>query len=140
MTLVAEKKRPKSPRWVDAYVGSRVRHRRKTLGLSQEKLGETLGITFQQVQTYEKGINRIGANRLLGIAECLNVPISYFFPGSKADPLSLDRSAEPICAKAQLGVTPEAIELLQSFAEIADPGLRKNIVSLVRVLSEQHQA
>ena len=128
------------PNLVDTYVGSRIRHRRKTLGLSQEKLGEALGITFQQVQKYEKGINRIGASRLLEIAECLNVPISYFFPESEADSLLLNRPAESIDDTAQHEVTPEVMELVQFFAEITDPGLRKKIVSLVRVLSEQHLA
>ena len=137
---VVDEKRPKIPNLVDTYVGSRIRQRRRTLGLSQEKLGETLGITFQQVQKYEKGVNRIGASRLAYIAACLNVPISYFFPGFEADPLLLNRSAESIDDTAQLGVTPEAMELVQFFAEITDPGLRKKIVSLVRVLSEQHQA
>ena len=138
--MAVQKIRPKSPSWVDAYVGSRVRLRRRNLGLSQEKLGEAVGITFQQVQKYEKGINRIGASRLLDIAKCLNVPISFFFPKDEADSMSLDRSAEPTGATAQLAVTPEAVELVQLFAEIADPDLRKKIVSLVRVLSQQHQA
>ena len=137
--MAVEKLRPKSANWVDAYVGSRVRLRRRNLELSQEKLGEAVGITFQQVQKYEKGINRIGASRLLDIAKCLNVPISFFFPKDEAGSLSLDRPAEPFGATAQLAVTPEAVELVQLFAEIIDPDLRKKIVSLVRVLSEQHQ-
>ena len=110
------------------------------LGLSQKKVGEAIGITFQQVQKYEKGINRIGARRLLDLAECLNVPISFFFPKDGADSFSLDRSAEPIGTTAQLGVTSEAVELAQLFSEITEPDLRKKIVSLVRVLSEHHQA
>ena len=138
--MTAEKIPPRTPSWVDAYVGSRVRLRRMKLGLSQKKVGEAIGITFQQVQKYEKGINRIGARRLLDLAECLNVPISFFFPKDGADSFSLDRLAEPIGTTAQLGVTSEAVELAQLFSEITEPDLRKKIVSLVRVLSEHHQA
>ena len=134
MKMAVRKIRPKAPNQVDAYVGNRVRLRRKILGLSQEKLGEALGITFQQVQKYEKGINRIGAGRLLDIAECLNVPISFFFPESEVDLLLLDRSTKTI------GAAPDMMELVQLFAEITDPDLRKKIVSLVRVLSEQNQS
>ncbi len=138
--MTSKKMQSKMPNWVDAYVGSRVRIRRRQLGSSQEKLGEALGIAFQQIQKYEKGKNRIGAGRLLDIAERLDVPISFFFPESESDSLSLDRSAEPIGAAAQTAVTPDAMELVQLFAQITDPDLRKNIVSLVRILSEQHQA
>ena len=140
MKMTVKKIRPKAPNQVDAFVGNRVRLRRKILGLSQEKLGEALGITFQQVQKYEKGTNRIGASRLFDIAECLNVPISFFFPESEVDSLLLGRSAEPISATAQPRATSDVMELVQLFAEIADPDLRKKIVSLVRVLSEQHQS
>ena len=137
--MAVRKMQPKAPNWVDAYVGSRVQFRRKQLGLSQEKLGEALGITFQQVQKYEKGINRIGASRLVDIAKCLDTPVSFFFPKDEADSLSLDRSAEPIDASAQLAITPEAVKLVRLFSEITDPDLRKNIVSLVTILSEQKQ-
>lgn len=134
------KEQMKTANWVDAYVGSRVRLRRRNLGLSQQKLGDALGITFQQVQKCEKGVNRIGAGRLLNIAECLNVPIAYFFPESAAGSPSLDISSEIIGGTAQSGITSEALEMVQLFAEITDPDLRNKIVSLVRVLSEQHQA
>ena len=131
--MTSKKMQPKMPNWVDAYVGSRVRIRRRQLGLSQEKLGKAIGISFQQVQKYEKGVNRIGASRLLDIAECLDVPISFFFPESEAGSSSLDSTA-------QLGVTPEAMEFVQLFAKITDPDLRKKIVSLVRVMSEQYHS
>ena len=72
----------KSPKEVDAYIGSRVRMRRKILGMTQEGLGQELGMTFQQVQKYEKGTNRIGAGRLQVIADILNVPVSFFYPPS----------------------------------------------------------
>src|SRR3954468_15383406 len=78
MALVAKK--PPNP--IDRHVGSRVRMRRMMIGMSQERLGDALGLTFQQVQKYEKGTNRIGASRLQQIAEILQVPVSYFFEGS----------------------------------------------------------
>src|SRR6267378_4357029 len=71
----------KAPNPVDKYVGSRVRMRRIMLGMSQEKLGEALGLTFQQVQKYEKGTNRVGASRLQQIAEILQVPVAFLFDG-----------------------------------------------------------
>ena len=70
----------KRPNPTDIYVGSRIRMRRKMLGLSQEKLGERLGITFQQIQKYEKGTNRVGASRLQAMSDALEVPVAYFFP------------------------------------------------------------
>ncbi len=138
--MTSEKTQSRMPNWVDVYVGGQVRIRRRQLGFSQEKLGDTIGITFQQVQKYEKGKNRIGASRLRDIAQCLNVPISFFFPRCEEDSSSLDRLAKPVGATPQLGVTAEAIELVQLFSEITDPDLRKTIVSLVRVLSEHHKA
>ena len=72
----------KKPNPIDVHVGSRVRLRRNMLGMSQEKLGEALGITFQQIQKYEKGANRVGASRLQAIATVMNVPVSFFFEDS----------------------------------------------------------
>ena len=72
----------KSPNSVDLHVGKRIRGRRQALGMSQEKLGESLGLTFQQVQKYEKGVNRVGASRLQAISVFLKVPASYFFDGA----------------------------------------------------------
>ena len=77
-------KTAKRPNPTDIYVGSRIRMRRKMLGLSQEKLGEKLGITFQQIQKYEKGTNRVGASRLQAMSDALEVPVAYFFPDSSS--------------------------------------------------------
>ena len=76
----------KKPNPIDIHVGSRVRLRRTMLGMSQEKLGEALGITFQQIQKYEKGTNRVGASRLQNISTILNVPVSFFFEDAPGDP------------------------------------------------------
>ena len=76
----------KAPNPIDKHVGSRVRMRRMMVGMSQEKLGDALGLTFQQVQKYEKGTNRIGASRLQQISIILQVPVSFFFEGAPAPP------------------------------------------------------
>src|SRR3954453_23874231 len=73
---------PKEPQPIDRHVGARIRHKRMMLGVSQEALGDALGVTFQQVQKYEKGMNRVGASRLQAIANFLEVPVSYFFDGA----------------------------------------------------------
>ena len=79
MTLTSVRMAGKKPNPVDTHVGSRVRLRRMLLGMSQERLGESMGLTFQQVQKYEKGVNRIGASRLFQISRILDVPIQFFF-------------------------------------------------------------
>ena len=84
----------KAPNPVDKYVGSRVRMRRIMLGMSQEKLGEALGLTFQQVQKYEKGTNRVGASRIQQISEILQVPVSFLFEGGPSGTASAEVSAK----------------------------------------------
>ena len=83
----------KAPNPIDKHVGSRVRMRRMMLGMSQEKLGNNLGLTFQQVQKYEKGTNRIGASRLQQISQILQVPVSFFFEGARPTPTRRARTA-----------------------------------------------
>jgi transcriptional regulator with XRE-family HTH domain len=129
----------KSPNPIDRHVGSRVRMRRVMLGMSQEKLGEALGLTFQQVQKYEKGINRIGASRLQQISRTLDVPPAYFFEGAPsfepetAPELGAAGVAEdsPTSYVADFLSTPEALQLNMAFARIHDPKIRKRIVDLV---------
>jgi len=132
----------RKPSVVDTHVGSRVRLRRMTLGLSQEKLGEMLGLTFQQVQKYEKGLNRIGASRLFEIARVLSVPVQYFFedapmgaghrpvpgqhPGGQAEGLEV----------IDFVTSREGIELNRAFAAISEPKVRRSIIELVRNLAE----
>lgn len=133
----------KSPNPIDRHVGSRVRMRRVMLGMSQEKLGEALGLTFQQVQKYEKGINRIGASRLQQISRTLDVPPSYFFEGAPSfDSLassepSLTGVAEgpPASYVSDFLSTPEGLHLNMAFARIHDPKIRKRILDLVCTLA-----
>jgi transcriptional regulator with XRE-family HTH domain len=120
----------KTPLATDLMVGARMRLRRKQLGLSQEKLGEKLGITFQQIQKYEKGTNRVGASRLQAMADVLGVPVGYFF--EDRDPATVS-GPEPITA-IHVMREPGALELLTAYSQIADPALRKIIVKLARDL------
>jgi transcriptional regulator with XRE-family HTH domain len=129
----------KKPNPVDQHVGSRVRLRRMLLGMSQERLGESMGLTFQQVQKYEKGVNRIGASRLFQISKILDVPVQFFFEEA---PHSGDGSAARGMAEADSEAfileflnTREGLELNRAFVKIADPKVRKSIVDLVRALS-----
>ena len=128
----------KKPHLVDQHVGSRVRLRRMLLGMSQERLGESIGITFQQVQKYEKGVNRIGASRLLQISEILDVPVEFFFEEAP----HIDGRRAPGMAEADSETfvleflnSREGLELNRAFAKIADPKVRKRVVNLVRSLS-----
>ena len=129
----------KSPNPIDIHVGSRVRLRRMMLGMSQEKLGEHLGITFQQIQKYEKGTNRIGASRLQAIARVLSVPPAFFFedaPGVM--PVAGNQGFdEPQAASYVVDFlsSSEGLALNKSFVRIKDAKTRTKIVDLVRTLA-----
>ena len=109
---------------VDVHVGRRVRRRREALGLSQGRLGRHLGITFSQVQKYEKGTNRIGAGRLYCLAEVLDVPVQYFFEGLDGREASDVNSGQP-------SDEVDLSELDSAFVAIADPGTRQSVLALV---------
>ena len=122
---------------VDAHVGHRVRLRRMLIGMSQERLGELLGLTFQQVQKYEKGINRIGAGRLFEVAGILGVPISFFYEDADANgPRSgFSEAGEPPPVMEFLA-SGEGLQLSLAFMRIKDPKVRRRILDLVRSLSD----
>lgn len=126
---------------MDAHVGSRVRLRRMLLGMSQEKLGEQLGLTFQQVQKYEKGVNRIGASRLFDLAQVLNVPIQFFYDEAPPGDTAGVAPAMGMSERPQEGFvidflsSREGLELNKAFVRIQDPKVRRAIVDLVRTLS-----
>jgi transcriptional regulator with XRE-family HTH domain len=136
----------KVPNPIDRHVGSRVRMRRVLLGMSQEKLGEALGLTFQQVQKYEKGTNRIGASRLQQISQSLNVPPAFFFegappafegqPGIQGAPGFAEESNSSTFVLDFIS-TSEGLALNKSFARIQDPKVRKRIVDLVASLAAE---
>jgi len=125
---------------IDIHVGSRVRFRRMLLGMSQEKLGEKLGLTFQQVQKYEKGINRIGASRLFDLAQVLGVPVQFFYeeaPLPEARTLEANGSAEGPDEHSIVEFlrSRDGLELNRAFVRIPDLKARRAIVDLVRSLA-----
>ena len=122
---------------VDRHVGSRVRVRRLMLGMTQEKLGKALGLTFQQVQKYEKGTNRVGASRIQQICEILQIPVSFLFEGSptaisKAE--SLNEAPSPAYVYDFLA-TSEGLALTRAFTRITDAKLRRSIVDMVEQIA-----
>jgi transcriptional regulator with XRE-family HTH domain len=128
----------KTPNPIDKHVGSRVRMRRMLMGMSQEKLGEALGLTFQQVQKYEKGTNRIGASRLKQISQVLGVPIGFFFDGAPATSGEEGGFAESPSTGyvADFLSTSEGVQLNKAFIRIRDQKVRKRIVDLVNALAD----
>jgi transcriptional regulator with XRE-family HTH domain len=134
----------KAPNPTDKHVGSRVRMRRMMLGMSQEKLGDALGLTFQQVQKYEKGTNRIGASRLQQIAQILQVPVSFFFEGAPVAITigrqeGLSEAPSPAYVSDFLA-TSDGLALTKAFMKIRDSKLRRRIVDLVEQIaaSDKH--
>ena len=131
----------KKPNPVDVHVGTRVRLRRTLLGMSQGKLGNAMGLTFQQVQKYERGANRIGASRLYTLSQALDVPVSFFF-----DDMSQETAAQPSQptpgfsdgAAAPYEADPmgkrETLELVRAYYGIGEPKVRKNVLLLMRSL------
>jgi len=127
----------KDPQPVDRHVGSRVRMRRMMVGMSQEKLGEACGITFQQIQKYEKGTNRMGASRLHHIARVLDVPIEFFYEGASSDqdanrPTMIDGQSRSM---TDFLATSEGLELVRAFTAIKDSKVRRRIVDVAKAVA-----
>jgi len=131
----------KAPNPVDKYVGSRVRMRRIMLGMSQEKLGEALGLTFQQIQKYEKGTNRVGASRIQQISEILQVPVSFLFEGGPSGTHSTGGFSEGSSPSyvSDFLATSEGLALTRAFTRITDAKLRRSIVELVEQIAAREQ-
>jgi transcriptional regulator with XRE-family HTH domain len=126
----------KAPNPIDKHVGSRVRMRRMMLGMSQEKLGDALGLTFQQVQKYEKGSNRIGASRLQQISLILQVPVSFFFEGAPHPPGGSGFGEAPSPAYVtDFLATTDGLTLVKAFMRISNAKLRRRIVDLVEEMA-----
>jgi len=135
MKMIAKK----APNPIDKHVGSRVRMRRMMLSMSQEKLGDALGLTFQQVQKYEKGTNRIGASRLQQISHILQVPVSFFFDGAPHVPgmarfEGMGEAPSPAYVSEFLA-TSDGLALTKAFMRISDSKLRRRIVDLVEQIA-----
>ncbi|MCF3640588.1 helix-turn-helix domain-containing protein [Rhizobium sp. TRM95111] len=129
----------KAPNSIDAYVGSRVRLQRLVRGFSQEKLGEHLGVTFQQVQKYEKGTNRIGASRLQHIAQVLGVPVSFFFQQEETGSVEMGGLGDGTSTSGDISAfmaTREGLSLNQAFMSIGDAKIRRAILALVKSVAE----
>jgi transcriptional regulator with XRE-family HTH domain len=122
---------------IDIQVGNRVRIRRMLIGMSQERLGDLLGLTFQQVQKYEKGVNRIGAGRLYEVSRILNVPIDFFYQGVASEPgAPAPEAAPPVLEFVSSG---EGLQLSLAFMKIKDVKVRKRVLDLVKSLSEEEE-
>jgi transcriptional regulator with XRE-family HTH domain len=122
---------------IDGQVGNRVRIRRMLIGMSQEKLGDLLGLTFQQVQKYENGINRIGAGRLFEIARILDVPIDFFYDGVGTPADGVGEASAPVM---EFVSSTEGLQLSLAFMKIRDPKVRKRVLDLVKSLAEEEDA
>jgi transcriptional regulator with XRE-family HTH domain len=138
---VVGSERESRPSPIDVHVGSRIRLRRTLLGMSQERLGESLGLTFQQVQKYERGVNRVGASRLFDLSRVLDVPISFFFDDM---PDSLAANFGGVPSRRAGGVESqdpfgddtlsrrETLELVRAYYRITDPSVRKRVFDLIK--------
>lgn len=130
------------PNPVDLHVGARIRLRRRMQGVSQEKLADALGLTFQQVQKYERGANRVSASKLYEIAAALRAPVAYFFDGL-ADPTGDELDGVRVAAASEEStvhsflMTPEGLELAKLFPNIAPGLVRRRLLELVRSLADE---
>ena len=128
-----------TPDPIDVHVGSRVRMRRTLLGMSQEKLGNALGLTFQQIQKYERGANRIGSSRLFKLSRILDVPVAFFFEdmadekGRRTTGLS---DSSPATFEADQLSKRETLELVRAYYRITDPKIRKKTFELVKAIAQ----
>ncbi|MDJ0609270.1 MAG: helix-turn-helix transcriptional regulator [Kiloniellales bacterium] len=130
---------PSTPHPIDVHVGGRLRLRRLAVGLSQERLAKSIGITFQQIQKYERGTNRIVASRLHDLARVLNVPVGYFF--SELDESELPSSApaareEAVVMSHDLMAEKETLDLIRCYYNIPNPRIRKRVFDLVKSVSK----
>ena len=139
MTTTSEQDRHPNP--IDLHVGARIRMRRKLLGISQEKLAEGLGLTFQQVQKYERGANRVSASKLYEIARSLQSSVAYFFEGL-ADPTEGETSAQTNQGQFvhDFLMTTEGLELAGLFPKINKPKVRRRVLDLVRSMADEETA
>ena len=132
----------KTPSGIDRIVGQRLRWRRRELKLTQEQLGEKLGLTFQQVQKYEKGVNRISAGRLFEIAQALGITITYFYEGvdellESSPRMTVHEEDHPPTLPV---IDGEAMELIKAFQKIGDKSLRRSLLETIRAAAATSEA
>ncbi len=129
----------RTPNSVDVHVGARVRSRRMAVGLTQDKLAKAVGITFQQIQKYEKGSNRVGASRLQAIARILEMPVSYFFADASG-PLSAKLlEAQTIAAARKAPAPTEALKMIKTFIGMRDQDARRHLLGLAEALARRSE-
>jgi transcriptional regulator with XRE-family HTH domain len=121
----------------DKYVGRRLRMRRMTLRMSQTNLGDVLGLTFQQIQKYERGASRIGAGRLQQIANSLSVPVSYFFEGGPSD-LGPRKAADEPEKLFDFLATSDGLSLVAAFLRIKRSKVRKSVIAMVESIADEY--
>jgi transcriptional regulator with XRE-family HTH domain len=129
----------RDPNYIDVHVGSRIRMRRQLINMSQERLGELLGITFQQVQKYEKGANRISASRMFFTAKTLGVPVQFFFeglPGGEGDAVLREGVATDEYTSALM--TTEGVQLAKAFRDADSTTKRKLIVGMAKLIADSN--
>jgi len=141
-TFVTDTPEARTPNVVDLHVGGRVRMRRKMLGMSQEALADALGLTFQQVQKYERGANRVSASKLYEIAKTFQVPVSFFFDGL---PDTTTDEVDEVSVSAARVVTeflntPEGLELAEMFPKIGRGRVRRQVLDLVRAMADEESS
>lgn len=135
MTMFSDLDRD-GPNPIDRHVGLRIRMRRKELGISQERLAESIGLTFQQVQKYERATNRVSASKLWEMAKALHTSVAYFYEGlepAKGAPVQ----AEPV---QDFLMSSEGLELAQLFPRISQPRVRRKVLDLIRAMAEEPEA
>lgn len=135
------------PNPIDVYVGTRIRQRRTLLGLTQEKLAKAIGLTFQQIQKYERGANRVGSSRLFDLARVLDVPVSYFF--EDMSPFTQDKSPSKLMGLASppaqelRGPDPmskrETLELVRAYYKITESSVRKRVFELIKAIAKAQE-
>ena len=140
MTEQGKKRLPGQPDPIDIHVGSRIRLRRTMLRMSQEKLADQLGITFQQVQKYENGANRVGASRLYAIARILETQVSYFYDNYTGDgAFNAPKAAEGMADFDQNMRSRETIELLKAYYSIEDKSSRRKVLDMIKLFNSSKE-
>lgn len=125
-----------TPDPIDRHVGGQIKQRRGLIGYSQEKLADALGITFQQVQKYENGANRVGASRLFQIGQVLQVPVSFFFEGYGATGAKLQVAEEAPALEADIMQQKETVDLVRAYYNIPNPTMRRKMLDMLKNLAD----
>lgn len=136
IAMTEEQAAVSGPHPIDRHVGLRIRMRRKELGMTQEKLAQALGLTFQQVQKYERGANRVSASKLWEMARALKAPVAYFYDGLGED-AETQTSGSSFTNAQDFLLTSEGIELAATFPRISRGRLRRKVLELVRLMAEE---